>query len=74
MNAASVWVARCLQLALALVMSLAIGSAAASEDYAALKQRLGVDINGLLRMANHADGAEIAPSRGTRARHAMRAM
>ena len=41
---------------------------------AALKQRLGVDINGLLRMANHADGAEIAPSRGRRARHAIRDM
>jgi hypothetical protein len=35
---------------------------------AALKQRLGVDIKGLLRMANQADMPEIVPSRGRRAR------
>jgi len=68
LNTASVRVARCLQVALALVMSLAIGGAAASEDYAAIKQRLvggdtGIDFLAL-RMS-YAASPEYSPNRAS---------
>ena len=68
MTPSSGWVARCLQYSLALAISLATGSAAASEDYAALKQRLlggdtGIDF--LALRLGYAGSPEYSPNRAS---------